>query len=153
MPFAPPRACLEPRCPRYAIKRGRCDEHQKEHEKQLYQDRNVTDPFHAQYQTVQWHRLSKSFKAQNPLCLFIEENGVQCRYKSDLVHHRIAAKERPDLFLDPKNLAALCNHHHGHTSGDAAGVRYVPAVYINSLLPGQNLAEPNYSTAPPPPKK
>lgn len=153
MPTAPPKACLEPHCPRYAVKNGRCEEHAKQHGQQQYQDRNVTDPFHAMYQTPHWKRLSKSFRAQNPMCLFLELDGKQCRYASDLVHHRIAAKDRPDLFLDPKNLAALCDHHHGHTAGDPAGVKYAPARYYVSYLPGQNLAEPSYSVVPPPARK
>jgi len=153
MPTALPKACLEPRCPNYAVKNGRCEAHAKEHGKQLYKDRNVTDLNHWRYQTPAWKRLTKAFRAQNPICLAIDHNGQQCTHAAQMVHHRIAVEVRPDLFLDPKNLAALCNHHHGHTVGDPEGARYAPAVFKSSMLPGINQAEPNYSIAPPPPIK
>jgi 5-methylcytosine-specific restriction endonuclease McrA len=150
--MALPKACSELCCPRYAVKNGRCEEHAKERGKQVYQDRRNSDPDHERYQRPEWKKLSKNFKNQNPICLAIEANGQQCRYKSDVVHHRIAAKERPDLFLEPKNLAALCSAHHGHTPGDAPGARYAPAQYFVSYVTG-NLAEPSYSiSAPPPPR-
>jgi hypothetical protein len=155
MPMAPDKACLGcgHGCPPGLMRNGRCPKCAGTKGKQDYENRNITDPFHKKYLSSTWQRLSKLFKAQNPICMFIEDDGQQCRYPAQVVHHRIAAKEREDLFFDPKNLAALCNHHHGHTAGDPAGVKYVPAVFVNSMLPGQNLAEPNYSIAPPPPRK
>jgi len=151
MPTAPNRSCIgcTRACPPELMTDGRCPNCAKDRGKQTYQDRNITDPHHQRYQTVEWHRTSKMFKDQNPICLAIEENGQQCRRPAQLVHHRIAAKERPDLFLDPKNLCALCSAHHGHTPGDAAGARYAPAEFYLAYLPGINLAEPNYSIAPP----
>jgi hypothetical protein len=153
MPTAPLKSCLGCGKACVPVRNGRCADCAKTTGKQQYQDRNVTDPFHKQYMSSAWQRLSKSFRAQNPMCLFVEEDGQQCRYASDLVHHRIAAKDRPDLFFDPKNLAALCDHHHGHTAGDPAGAKYAPARYYVSYLPGQNLAEPSYSLVAPPARK
>jgi hypothetical protein len=155
MPTRPPKACQKcgGACPPERMKRGRCSNCAEDHGRSEYQNRTITDPFHAMYQRPEWKRLSKAFKRQNPMCLFLDAYGVNCRYPSTLVHHRIAAKERPDLFLDPKNLCALCDHHHGHTAGDPAGVRFATAVFKNSLLPGVNLAEPSYSASDPPAPK
>lgn len=155
MPTAPDKDCLQchKATARSAMRNGRCPACAKATGQQNYQDRNVSDPFHKQYQTPAWRKLSDAFRRQNPICLFLEADGAQCRWPATLVHHRIAAKVRPDLFLDPKNLCALCDHHHGHTSGDPTGAKFVPAVYTLSMLPGQNLAEPSYSVAPPPPQK
>jgi hypothetical protein len=155
MPQRIDKACLKcgGACPPEQMKRGRCPKCAEQWGKDEYKNRGIYDPLHEMYQRPGWKRLSKAFKQQNPMCLFIEADGVQCRYPATLVHHRIAAKERPDLFLDPKNLCALCDHHHGHTAGDPAGVNFASAVFKNSLLPGVNLAEPNYSVSAPPASK
>jgi hypothetical protein len=154
MPVAPLKDCAgcHKAVARDTMVNGRCPTCAAAQGKVEYRQRKETDPFHEKYQTPDWRRLSTGFRAQNPMCLVLDENGQQCRFPSEAVHHRIAAKDREDLFFDPKNLAAICDHHHGHTPGDPAGVKYAPARYFLSYLPGQNLAEPNYSIAPPPPR-
>jgi hypothetical protein len=103
MPTLPAKACqgCGLACPREQMKNGRCPVCAKAHGTQQYQDRGKTDPFHKKYLSSAWQRLSKSFKAQNAICMFVDHNGQQCRYPAEVVHHRIAAKEREDLFFDP----------------------------------------------------
>ena len=84
-----------------------------------------------------WTRLSRQFRAANPLCERCAAEGTTT--VADLVHHKVPVEERPDLRLDWNNLESICRTHHarehvgkigvmGHdtVTGSAGGIPHFP---------------------------
>jgi len=70
-------------------------------------DAHSRDPWHRWYSMALWRRLRMWFLRQHPIC---EAPG--CTTPANEVDHRIPHKGVWAMFVDPKNLQALCKHHH-----------------------------------------
>jgi hypothetical protein len=73
--------------------------------------RRANDPVRKMYDKAYWRRFERFVLARNQICQKIE-NGVQCICGASIVHHLISPRARPDLFLDVRNVVALCERHH-----------------------------------------
>jgi 5-methylcytosine-specific restriction endonuclease McrA len=84
-----------------------------------------------------WPKLSRVMRRLNPVCQRILNVGSyrneQCHNAAALVHHLIAPQERPELFLQPTNLVALCFSCHPDTPGTPNWV--VGKDYVETELP------------------
>ena len=93
--------------------------------------RSKNDPIRRWYDTARWARFTVYMLDRNPMCQRIFK-GEQCRNGATTVHHLLSPRQRPDLFLEPKNVVCLCAHcHPGGTEGTpewVSGVDYVPTV-------------------------
>jgi 5-methylcytosine-specific restriction endonuclease McrA len=100
MPTAPPRACLEPRCPGFAVKRGRCLEHYKARERAYNKSRDLS----WFYNSWNW-RLSRQTLAANPCC-------VDCGEPATQADHLVSVRQDPSLALEPSNVVSRCRRCH-----------------------------------------
>ena len=92
--------------------------------------RKKEDPINALYRNGNWPKCAGLHKNRNPICQRIR-NGRQCTNPAWLVHHLISPRQRPDLFLDFKNLVSLCEHCHPTSEGTPEwlpGFDYVASV-------------------------
>jgi hypothetical protein len=87
----------------------------------------------ALYNTRHYRRFSALARDCNPICQVIE-NGVQCRYGSQIAHHLISPKEDKSLFLTPLNIVCVCRRHHPDTPGEMLGYLYVPTRWIGGQV-------------------
>jgi len=126
-PWAPPRACLSPRCPLFALPgKSRCQAHQAEYYRQ---DNAQRDPgLTAFYASTVWKKTRALFRAANPLCEICATEGRETLAQQ--VDHRVPVREDPDRALDPTNLRALCMSCHSrrtrlaeHRGGPMGGGR------------------------------
>jgi 5-methylcytosine-specific restriction enzyme A len=58
----------------------------------------------------QWHGLSQRYRLKHPLCEQCEKEGMTT--PATEVHHKIKAKDRPDLILTWTNLMSVCRSCH-----------------------------------------
>ncbi len=83
------------------------------------------------YELASWGRFKIHVLNRNPICQRIIR-GEQCHAPAKVVHHLISPRQRPDLFLDAKNVVCLCpNCHPGGEAGTPEwkeGVDFVPSV-------------------------
>jgi 5-methylcytosine-specific restriction protein A len=99
MPQLAKRFCLRPGCPSL-VPSGYCDKHKP-----------VVDQTEKnQIYDWKWRCFRKAFLADNPLCADCLADG-RVTAATEL-HHRIKARLRPDLRLDPNNILQLCDTHH-----------------------------------------
>lgn len=93
--------------------------------------RKKNDPERKRYQTAAWHRFRFHILNRNPICQKLI-HGRQCREPAMVVHHLLSPRQRPDLFLEPHNVLALCaNCHPGGEEGTPLwkpGVDYVASI-------------------------
>tara|TARA_R110000824_G_C15170848_1_gene672896 strand:- start:595 stop:936 length:342 start_codon:yes stop_codon:yes gene_type:complete len=61
------------------------------------------------YNSRAWRKLRQMFIAENPLCVWCEEEGLT--KEAAIVDHIIEIKDGGDL-LDPSNLRSMCLPHH-----------------------------------------
>ena len=64
-PWAPPRACSAPGCGRHAVKRGRCQEHQREGQRLVDQRRGSRQ---SRGYDERWAAYSRQYRLDHPLC-------------------------------------------------------------------------------------
>ena len=69
-----------------------------------------------------WRKLSIEFRAQHPLCECDEHQGKDVRALTQVVDHRIAIAERPDLRLDWSNLRAMTKVCHDKHTARTQGI-------------------------------
>ena len=80
--------------------------------------RKKNDPVNRLYGLASWFRFKLHVLNRNPLCQRILPGSRQCTYPATTVHHLISPRQRPDLFLDAKNVVCLCpNCHPGGKEG------------------------------------
>jgi|SRR5580700_5406334 hypothetical protein len=87
------------------------------------------DPCNKMYQTARWRKLSNLLRDFNPVCLHVI-NGVQCRYPSKLVHHKISPRVDPSQFYSVPNLVPICFSCHPDDAGDTRGYIYKPTKWM-----------------------
>ena len=66
------------------------------------------------YNSRKWRKLSKSFKARNPLCIHCKANGIT---KASEVTDHINPIDKGGNIWDESNFQALCHKHHNKKSG------------------------------------
>lgn len=110
MPARPMRPCAAPGCGALVL-RGRCDAHRKA------QDAARGSTTERGYDGA-WKRLRAAFLQAHPLCQCPECRDGELRVTvAEVVDHRIAIEERPDLRLDWGNLRSMSKaHHDAHTA-------------------------------------
>jgi len=136
MPFRLHQECREPGCfKRTNARSGYCEAHETKNSasaaRKEYDKRRKEDPVARLYAMAAWQRFRQFFFNRNPICQRIGADGKQCREVATLIHHLLSPRKRPDLFLDPKNVVALCAHCHPPDEGTpdwVAGRDYVPSV-------------------------
>jgi 5-methylcytosine-specific restriction protein A len=102
MPYAIEAGCTQPGCPERAVRRGRCEKHQR-------QRRNFDDPF---YRTPYWRQVRAEQLAREPNCRRHAKRGEVVPATD--VHHIVARKSGGDE--SPGNLESLCaSCHSGET--------------------------------------
>lgn len=130
------KICAQPGCTDVA-EQGKdfCLKHQEDnYRKQAARDRvrHETDKL---YYRAPWLTFRVTIIRQNPICQRIVK-GEQCRNPSRVVHHLISPRVDKSKFLNPKNVAALCEScHPGGTEGTPDWVPGVDFVPTKSSLP------------------
>ena len=104
-PWAPPKPCIEARCPLFALPgKARCHAHQLAYYRA---DNAERDPaVSAFYNSTTWKRFRAAIRAARPLCeLCLTERRERL---SEQVDHIAPLKEAPHRALDESNVRALC---------------------------------------------
>lgn len=114
MPFAAPKPCNAPGCPELVVQGQRyCSQHRKARYAEI--DRNRGKTAERGYDAA-WRRLRGAKLARDPLCECDECQAGTIRVTAaNVVDHRIAIEERPDLRLEWSNLrsmAKVCHDRH-----------------------------------------
>jgi hypothetical protein len=89
------------------------------------------DPVTRLYGQNRWLDFRRMMLSENYMCQRINA-GVQCQRLATLAHHLISPRQRPDLFVDPLNVVALCAGCHPTSEGTPlwrCGVEYVKTVF------------------------
>jgi 5-methylcytosine-specific restriction protein A len=115
MPYKLKRPCNYPGCHLLSDTRF-CPTHTKQNSREY--ERTRGNPAARGY-NAKWQRLSKFFLARNPLCVECLKYGVT--RPSEHAHHIIETSERPDLFYNENNLAAVCKSCHSKLSAKERG--------------------------------
>lgn len=104
MPLKPWKQCGNPRCPN--LTRGPyCDECKPKQNR-----KHRSDNF---YRSAAWLRLRRAHLREHPLCVdCVEDPSIDPPALATEVDHVQSIRDRPDLKLDPSNLASLCKSHH-----------------------------------------
>lgn len=91
-------------------------EERKAMHRQYSRDRKDKE-FMSLYSSARWKVLRKYKLQLNPLCEMCAEQGQVV--PAQVVHHKVEAKDRPDLFYDLDNLQSLCDacHNQLHKKG------------------------------------
>jgi hypothetical protein len=81
------------------------------------------------YDSAQWRKpgtgTAALVRGKNPICQYLDDNGVQCQHASAIVHHLVDPKDNAALFFDWKNLVAVCAaHHQGGQRGETQEYKY-----------------------------
>ena len=112
MPIRPSYPCTYPRCPNLAVKGGRCEQHKKQEQQQIDQQRGTAN---ERGYTYHWRKVRGIKLNQNPLC-------EECRLSGEVtpaneVHH----KDGNPLNNKPDNLMSLCKSCHSHITATTQG--------------------------------
>jgi hypothetical protein len=82
-----------------------CAQHQQADQRV---NNRVRDDVDKRYGREPWPSFRLSMLNFNPICQRILKDGEQCHEPARIVHHLMSPRVRPDLFVDPKNVACLC---------------------------------------------
>lgn len=133
-----PRVCCEPGCGQPNVRGSRwCAKHQLDNSffksrREFNKQRWQKDEVYRQYGGALWRQFRELMLAQNPMCQKIQKDGGHCRYPAKIVHHLISPRERRDLFLEPSNVACVCEFDHPNTEGTPhwrPGIDYFATVF------------------------
>ena len=102
MPTAPRRPCTYPRCPRYAARRGLCEEHERQRKRGVDMRRGT--PSQRGYGSA-WQQVRAAVLARDPDCTVPGCGEVS----TDVDHVVPRARGGSD---EPANLVGLCHPHH-----------------------------------------
>jgi len=80
------------------------------------QGKREHDSVDLEYGRVRWLNFRSFILHRRPLCQKINK-GIRCTRPARIVHHLISPRTRPDLFVDEKNVIALCELDHPPTEG------------------------------------
>jgi hypothetical protein len=134
VPYAPAKACARPGCGKAHTQKGAYCEDCSPSVPDSARDSNIK----SMYDRAVWRkRFSPMMLRLNPICqrlVFDRVRGTteQCHNPAKVVHHIISPRTDPTLFLQPRNVACLCDS--CHPSGSAgtpdweAGREYVETV-------------------------
>jgi hypothetical protein len=147
----PPTACKSQPCPNYAVKHGRCADHQPEAGKVIADSYKVKSqkPFFKLYKSARWAHPVTGLRAArlrgNPICQVLDDAGVQCTSPATIGHHLIDPKVGGEsAFWDAKNIVCVCAHHHpGGQEGERLEDRRNFADTI--LFGGKRIVHPKYA--------
>lgn len=103
MPSAPKRYCLVPSCRNWAVKGGRCEQHQRKPQRSA----EATE-WRKLLNDRRWQEYRLAFLAEHPLCVdpFGEHEGRPV--VATVVDHIQAHRGDTELFWDTANHQALC---------------------------------------------
>jgi hypothetical protein len=110
---------------------GWCDEHLKKNPTVDYARQRGKDEVNRLYRRTMWVRMRSAMLMRNPICTRLS-NGAQCQNHSVLVHHLTSPREKPELFVEPRNLVCLCQQCHCNDEGTPwwkPGVDYIENVF------------------------
>jgi hypothetical protein len=107
-----PRACRK--CGKASVKEGYCAEHQQASARG---EKRLLDAVDRMYHRQPWPAFRLVMLGQNPICQRLDKSGVQCREWASIVHHLVSPRKRPDLFVEPSNVACLCANCHPPDEG------------------------------------
>jgi hypothetical protein len=132
-----PKACRE--CGRPSLQgEGFCADHKTRNSFTAARaERYKHDAVSQRYNTTLWRRFRMILIRQNPICTRILKDGAQCTRPSKVGHHLWSPRKRPDLFVDPKNVIAICELCHGPEDGTEwyrEGIDYVANEFAISLF-------------------
>lgn len=120
MPFAPPRACLSPRCGGTAQVRGRCRACASAAERR----RGREEPWRALYQDPRWQTLRRRvLAAASHLCQCEDCARRVVPRPAGVVDHRVPHRGDQELFFDPANLRALAKVCHDRKTAGESNLR------------------------------
>jgi 5-methylcytosine-specific restriction enzyme A len=125
MPDAFLRPCNKGGCLRLSREKY-CEQHKRDND-----ERDATDKLYAQTAWKGRYGFRRAILLQNPFCQKLTE-GKRCHNLAKVLHHLISPRTRPDLFLSPSNVAAVCVEHHPvntDTPDWVAGIDFVPTQY------------------------
>jgi 5-methylcytosine-specific restriction enzyme A len=138
MPTRLHQKCREAGCRnRTDARSGYCADH--EHVNTQREVRNAhrrDDEVSRMYSTARWRKFCLHVLNRNPLCQRLQA-GQPCRNAATLVHHLISPRVRPDLFLAPENVVALCAQCHPPSEGTpdwVAGVDFSASVIAPPMV-------------------
>jgi hypothetical protein len=138
--FRAPVAC--PDCGQPSVRGARyCEKHVQNNaattaRREANTLRNRHDSVGGMYDRQPWPGFQARMIRNNVICQRLNR-GVRCRNLSKIVHHLIGPRQRPDLFVDPKNVVCLCRHCHPPDEGTPhwrEGVDFVPTVCPSVLV-------------------
>jgi len=117
MPALPKRYCLQPGCPEYAAKNGRCNGHQRK-------DKDTRSPqaqeWHRLY-TGRWQRYRLVFLADHPICVDpFGEHGTGPE-AAKVVDHITPHCGDADLFWSTANHQPMCTACHNRKTATEDG--------------------------------
>ena len=140
MPLRLQKYCRESGCPERTNHRtGWCEKHRTNNsflrnraERSAASKRN--DPVWKLYGPP-WTRFKQAFFGHgNSICQRIVD-GQRCGRATEILHHLISPKQRPDLMYTPTNVVGVCRQHHPPTEGepkenlDRLDEIYVPTIW------------------------
>jgi hypothetical protein len=104
-----------------------------------------SDPIWKLYKHARWPHFVTQLKSNgNIFCQRIVDD-TRCRAVATLTHHLISPRQKPDLFVDYRNVVRVCHLHHPPSAGDDPKNEYVPTLMG---APGAGLAVPAYYPQP-----
>lgn len=106
MPSKPLKPCTYPGCPALTTG-GRCEKHRKQADKAYEATRETAT---QRGYTWRWHKASKAFLAEHPLCAECKRQGIVA--VATVTDHIVPHKGDQDLFWDESNWQGLCDHCH-----------------------------------------
>lgn len=133
-----PTSCAEGGCGQPSVQGSRwCERHQNNNSvlnarRDLNHNRWQHDKIYRMYNREPWPTFRRWMLIQNPICQRIDRFGEQCKNPANIVHHLISPRQRIDLFVDPKNVACLCERCHPPDEGTPhwrPGVDYVATAF------------------------
>jgi hypothetical protein len=108
-------------CNRTNTRSGYCADHEKDNtaldRRKQHDAERRNDPVSKMYHTPEWPAFRIFIFNRNQICQRIGSDGMQCRFPSTILHHLISPRVKPELFLDPHNVVALCEHCHPPDEG------------------------------------
>jgi len=113
MPPAAKRFCLQPGCPNFGERRGRCAAHQVADRSERAKE------WHSLYDS-RWQRYRRQFLAEHPACVDpFDTHGPLVI--ATVVDHKVPHRGDRELFWDPGNHWALCKRDHDRKTAEQDG--------------------------------
>jgi 5-methylcytosine-specific restriction protein A len=106
-----PQVCSHPGCP-VLTTTGQCAAHRQaaERARPMFEMRRL-------YRTARWRRLRAVVLSEEPLCMCDAHRGLDARFISAAVDHRIPHRGDETLFWDRANLRGLAEVCHNRKTG------------------------------------